>query len=94
MTTIKIAVQKMNLLDSLMDTLIEHRKNAVYDLEYQKNGIIDEIKTNHPEVAEGSDEFSEYFANNWRYDVYEATQARIAACDALIKDIERLAGIK
>lgn len=94
MTTIKIAVQKMNLLDSLMDTLIEHLKNAVYDMEYQKNGIIDEIKTNHPEVAESSDEFSKYFADNWRYDSYEAAQARIAACDALIEDIERLAGIK
>ena len=94
MTPIKIAMQKMNMLDTLMDNLIDMRKSAVYDLDYQKNSIVDEIKTEHPEVAEGSDEFSEYFANNWRYDAYEAAQARIAACDALIKDIERLAGIK
>ena len=92
--TLKIAVQKLQLLDSLTEDLDYKMKTVHDEIQSSKKYIAEGMATDHPDLRLDSEEYREKVKEQWCWGQLQDQLARAAAIEQLKKDFEKLAGIK
>lgn len=94
MTNIKTAIEKLKIIDELTDKLQEIYKYADDQRQYLRDRIDEEVREAHPDCVMDGPEYQKASEENWRWRDLEEMHARMDAAQALMKDLEKMAGIK
>lgn len=94
MTAIKLAIEKLKIIDELTDELQKIYESAYDQWQYIRDRINEEVRESHPDCTIDGPEYQKACENNWRWNDLGEMHARMNAAQALVKDLEKLAGIK